>query len=78
MFATTPAGKLEFASYFSQEFADLKAFDVDSAAFRNISLAFNKIVSTLRLVKEGLDVNIPDFGKGLLHFLFVCDTTRNA
>jgi hypothetical protein len=50
--ATAPAGKLEFAIYFLQEAADLKAFDVYCAAFRNISLAFNKTTSTLHLMKE--------------------------
>jgi len=39
-------------STFLQEAADLKAFDVYCAAFRNISLAFNKTISTLHFMKE--------------------------
>jgi hypothetical protein len=48
------------------------------AAFRNISLAFNKILSTLRLMKEGSDVNTADCGKGTASYYLYLTTTVNA
>ena len=56
-------------SAFLQEVAYLNAYDVYGAALCNISLAFNKTVSTFRLIKEGSDVNITDCGKELLHVI---------
>ena len=47
---------------FVQEGAGMKVCDVYGATFPNISSAFNIIVSTVRLMKEGSDINIPDFG----------------
>jgi len=40
----------------------LKVCDVYGATFPNVLRALNKAVSILRLMKEGSDVNIPDFG----------------
>jgi hypothetical protein len=73
--ATASADKLEFALYFLKEIADLKTFDEDGAAFRNISLVFNKTVSTLRLMKEGLDVNIQYTVKETTSYIAVCHNT---
>jgi hypothetical protein len=76
--ATTLAGNLEFALSFLQKGAYLKAYGVCGPAFCNISLAFNKTISSLHLMREAADVNITDFGKGTtLHYLHMT-TTRNA
>ena len=55
---------------------NLKSYDVYGAAFCNISLDFNKTVSTVRLMKEGSDVNITDFGTAS-YYLYIT-TTLNA
>ena len=34
-------------------------------SFCDISLSFNESVSSLRVVKEGSEVSVPDFGNGL-------------
>jgi hypothetical protein len=46
---------------------------VCGAAFGNRFLGFNVNVSTVRLMKEGSDVNIADFGKGTASYFSVCD-----
>jgi hypothetical protein len=58
---------------FVQEGADLKVHDVYGAAFCNSQLAFNITLSTLRMMKEGSDVNIPYFGKETASYFAVCD-----
>jgi len=51
--ATALAGNLELAFHFLiQEYVYLKAYDEYGAAFCIISIAFNKTVSTLLLMKE--------------------------
>jgi hypothetical protein len=76
--ATTLAGNLEFAFYFLQEVVHFKVYGVYGAAFLNISLAINKIVSTLRLMKQYSDVNIPDFKKGTASYFAVCDNNTQC
>jgi hypothetical protein len=65
-------------SGFLQEGASLRACDVYCAAFCNISLAFNKTVSTLLLMKEVSAVNITDCGKGTAQYYLYMTTTLNA
>ena len=61
---------------FVQEGADLKVDDVYGVGFTNVSSAFTKTVSTLRLMKEGSDINIPYFEQGTASHSTVCDNCQ--
>jgi hypothetical protein len=69
---------LELAFWILQESAYWNACDVYCTAFGNISLVFSKTVSNVRLMKEVLDVNITDFGKGTASQFAVLTATVSA
>ena len=54
----------------------MEGHDVYGWAFGNILFGFNVTVSTVVLMKEGSDVNIPDCGKGTALYFAVCDNCQ--
>ena len=60
--ATALAVYWNYLYTFVEEGADMKVCDIYDATFPNVSPAFNITVSTVQLMKEGSDINIPHFG----------------
>ena len=56
-------GTLELPLYFCAERCWFEGAWCQLHSFCNISLAVNITVLTVRLMKEGSDINIPDFGR---------------
>jgi hypothetical protein len=56
----------------------LEPYNVYGAALYNTTLAFNKTLSTVRLMKEGSEGSIAGFGKGTALYYLYITTTLNA
>jgi hypothetical protein len=71
--AAAAIGNLKITGYLIGAIIDLKAYNVCGAARLNIAVAFNNTVLAVDRMETGSDVNISDFGQGILSYYAVCN-----